>query len=125
MHIKHSINNILQLFYFLQGRFEILSLSGSFTPGEVEGISSREGGMSIALSSPDGRVVGGLLGGILTAAGPVQVPFDFFRSNNQILNSKIDIYISFKTSKKKKKKIIDYVKSFFTNHSKYIAISCI
>ncbi|XP_023772978.1 AT-hook motif nuclear-localized protein 1 [Lactuca sativa] len=56
-----------------EGRFEILSLSGSFTPGEVEGISSREGGMSIALSSPDGRVVGGLLGGILTAAGPVQV----------------------------------------------------
>ncbi|XP_076910431.1 AT-hook motif nuclear-localized protein 1-like [Bidens hawaiensis] len=56
-----------------EGRFEILSLSGSFTPGEVGGISSREGGMSIALSSPDGRVVGGLLAGILTAAGPVQV----------------------------------------------------
>ncbi|KAI3804222.1 hypothetical protein L1987_25607 [Smallanthus sonchifolius] len=56
-----------------EGRFEILSLSGSFTPGEVGGISSREGGMSIALSSPDGRVVGGLLGGLLTAAGPVQV----------------------------------------------------
>ncbi|KAF5816770.1 putative AT-hook motif nuclear-localized protein [Helianthus annuus] len=56
-----------------EGRFEILSLSGSFTPGEVGGISSREGGMSIALSSPDGRVVGGLLAGLLTAAGPVQV----------------------------------------------------
>ncbi|KVH91193.1 protein of unknown function DUF296 [Cynara cardunculus var. scolymus] len=56
-----------------EGRFEILSLSGSFTPGEVGGLSSREGGMSIALSSPDGRVVGGLLGGLLTAAGPVQV----------------------------------------------------
>nr|GEX40285.1 AT-hook motif nuclear-localized protein 1-like [Tanacetum cinerariifolium] len=55
------------------GRFEILSLSGSFTPGESGGVTSREGGMSIALSSPDGRVVGGLLGGILTAAGPVQV----------------------------------------------------
>ncbi|XP_076919713.1 AT-hook motif nuclear-localized protein 1-like isoform X2 [Bidens hawaiensis] len=56
-----------------EGRFEIISLSGSFTPGEVGGISSKEGGMSIALSSPDGRVVGGLLAGILTAAGPVQV----------------------------------------------------
>ncbi|PWA41472.1 PPC domain-containing protein [Artemisia annua] len=56
-----------------EGRFEILSLSGSFTPGESGGVTSREGGMSIALSSPDGRVVGGLLGGILTAAGPVQV----------------------------------------------------
>ncbi|KAK1430343.1 hypothetical protein QVD17_13013 [Tagetes erecta] len=52
-----------------EGRFEILSLSGSFTPGEEFG----EGGMSIALSSPDGRVVGGHLGGLLTAAAPVQV----------------------------------------------------
>ncbi|KAI3701036.1 hypothetical protein L2E82_45679 [Cichorium intybus] len=56
-----------------EGRFEILSLSGSFTPGDVEGLSSKEGGMSIALSSPDGRVVGGLLGGLLTAASIVQV----------------------------------------------------
>lgn len=52
-------------------------MSGSFTPGEVGGISSKEGGMSIALSSPDGRVVGGLLAGILTAAGPVQVSLIF------------------------------------------------
>lgn len=56
-----------------EGRFEILSLSGSFMPGEAGGMSSREGGLSITLSSPDGRVVGGLLGGLLTAAGPVQV----------------------------------------------------
>ncbi|XP_071691732.1 AT-hook motif nuclear-localized protein 1-like [Rutidosis leptorrhynchoides] len=56
-----------------EGRFEILSLSGSFTPGSAGGMSSREGGLSITLSSPDGRVVGGLLGGLLTAAGPVQV----------------------------------------------------
>lgn len=34
--------------------------------------------MSIALSSPDGRVVGGQLGGLLTAASPVQVHL-FFR----------------------------------------------
>ncbi|KAJ0582370.1 putative AT-hook motif nuclear-localized protein [Helianthus annuus] len=56
-----------------QGRFEILSLSGSFTPGEFGGLSSCETKMSITLSSPDGRVVGGQLGGVLTAAGPVQV----------------------------------------------------
>lgn len=33
--------------------------------------------MSIALSSPDGRVVGGQLGGLLTAAAPVQVTFPY------------------------------------------------
>ncbi|GKE63686.1 hypothetical protein Tco_1514053, partial [Tanacetum coccineum] len=37
---------------------KFLKLSGSFTRGESEGVTSREGGMSIALSSPGGRVVG-------------------------------------------------------------------
>ncbi|KVH89181.1 AT-hook motif nuclear-localized protein 1-like [Cynara cardunculus var. scolymus] len=63
-----------------EGRFEILSLSGSFTP-EVEGVLSQESKMSIALSSPDGRVVGGQLGGLLTAAGPVQVVVASFLPN--------------------------------------------
>ncbi|GKA96967.1 AT-hook motif nuclear-localized protein 1-like protein [Tanacetum coccineum] len=47
----------------------------TFTPSEFGGVTSREGGMSIALSSPDVRVVGGLLGGILTASVHVHVPF--------------------------------------------------
>ncbi|PWA44430.1 hypothetical protein CTI12_AA525990 [Artemisia annua] len=64
-----------------EGRFEILSLSGSFTPGEVGGVLSPESKMSIALSSPDGRVVGGQLGGLLTAAGPVQVVVASFLPN--------------------------------------------
>nr|XP_043622436.1 AT-hook motif nuclear-localized protein 1-like [Erigeron canadensis]XP_043622437.1 AT-hook motif nuclear-localized protein 1-like [Erigeron canadensis] len=64
-----------------EGRFEILSLSGSFTPGEVEGVLSKESKMSIALSSSDGRVVGGQLGGLLTAAGPVQVVVASFLPN--------------------------------------------
>lgn len=63
-----------------EGRFEILSLSGSFTP-EVGGVLSEESKMSIALSSPDGRVVGGQLGGLLTAAGPVQVVVASFLPN--------------------------------------------
>ncbi|KAJ9539512.1 hypothetical protein OSB04_032245 [Centaurea solstitialis] len=63
-----------------EGRFEILSLSGSFTP-EVGGVLSQESKMSIALSSPDGRVVGGQLGGLLTAAGPVQVVVASFLPN--------------------------------------------
>ncbi|XP_014523216.1 AT-hook motif nuclear-localized protein 7 [Vigna radiata var. radiata] len=56
-----------------EGRFEILSLSGSFMPTENQGTRSRSGGMSVSLSSPDGRVVGGGVAGLLVAAGPVQV----------------------------------------------------
>lgn len=37
--------------------------------------------MSITLSRPDGRVVGGQLGGLLTAAGPVQVNLLFVLLN--------------------------------------------
>ncbi|XP_077212085.1 AT-hook motif nuclear-localized protein 14-like isoform X4 [Tasmannia lanceolata] len=56
-----------------EGRFEILSLSGSFIRTEVGGGSSITGGLSICLSGADGRIVGGGVGGPLKAAGPVQV----------------------------------------------------
>ncbi|KAI4356810.1 hypothetical protein L6164_000798 [Bauhinia variegata] len=56
-----------------EGRFEILSLSGSFMPTENQGARSRSGGMSVSLASPDGRVVGGGVAGLLVAASPVQV----------------------------------------------------
>ncbi|KAJ4804617.1 AT-hook motif nuclear-localized protein 1 [Rhynchospora pubera] len=56
-----------------EGRFELLSLSGSFMPTENSGTRSRSGGMSVSLASPDGRVVGGGVAGLLVAAGPVQV----------------------------------------------------
>ncbi|MFS8034260.1 putative AT-hook motif nuclear-localized protein [Helianthus anomalus] len=56
-----------------EGRFEILSLSGSFMVAEVDGQRSRTGGLSVALSGPDGRVLGGNVAGLLTAASPVQV----------------------------------------------------
>ena len=45
-------------FKLLQGRFNSLSLTGSFIPGKSGGVTSTTGGMSRALSSPDGRVVG-------------------------------------------------------------------
>lgn len=57
----------------LQGRFEILSLTGSFMPSETGGMRNRSGGMSVSLASPDGRVVGGGVAGLLVAASPVQV----------------------------------------------------
>eukprot|EP00262_Sarcandra_glabra_P007255 TRINITY_DN1993_c2_g1_i1.p1 TRINITY_DN1993_c2_g1~~TRINITY_DN1993_c2_g1_i1.p1 ORF type:complete len:348 (-),score=32.20 TRINITY_DN1993_c2_g1_i1:235-1278(-) len=56
-----------------EGRFEILSLSGSFTVLESGGHRSRTGGLSVTLAGPDGRVLGGGVAGLLTAASPVQV----------------------------------------------------
>lgn len=68
-----------------EGRFEILSLSGSFLPQENDGICSRTGGLSVSLAGPDGRVIGGGVAGMLMAAGPVQVVVGSFLSNNKKL----------------------------------------
>lgn len=59
----------------MQGRFEILSLSGSYMVSESGGQRSRTGGLSVLLAGPDGRVLGGGVAGLLTAAAPVQVCF--------------------------------------------------
>ncbi|KAI7981442.1 NADP-dependent D-sorbitol-6-phosphate dehydrogenase [Camellia lanceoleosa] len=53
-----------------EGRFDILSLSGSYIRTELGG---RTGGLSVCLSSTDGHIIGGGIGGPLKAAGPVQV----------------------------------------------------
>ncbi|KAJ0079520.1 hypothetical protein Patl1_23205 [Pistacia atlantica] len=53
-----------------EGRFEIISLSGSYVRTEIGG---RTGGLSVCLSSTDGQIIGGGVGGPLKAAGPVQV----------------------------------------------------
>ncbi|CAN4075968.1 unnamed protein product [Withania somnifera] len=66
-----------------EGRFEILSLTGSFMPSETGGMRNRSGGMSVSLASPDGRVVGGGLAGLLVAAGPVQIVVGSFLAGNQ------------------------------------------
>ncbi|CAL0329610.1 unnamed protein product [Lupinus luteus] len=65
-----------------EGRFEILSLSGSFMPSESQGTRSRSGGLSVSLVSPDGRVVGGGVAGLLVAAGLVQVVIGSFLPSN-------------------------------------------
>ncbi|KAK3001474.1 hypothetical protein RJ639_021870 [Escallonia herrerae] len=66
-----------------EGRFEILSLTGSFMPTESGGIRNRSGGMSVSLASPDGRVVGGGVAGLLVAASPVQIVVGSFLTGNQ------------------------------------------
>eukprot|EP00262_Sarcandra_glabra_P020463 TRINITY_DN8148_c0_g2_i2.p1 TRINITY_DN8148_c0_g2~~TRINITY_DN8148_c0_g2_i2.p1 ORF type:complete len:311 (+),score=33.00 TRINITY_DN8148_c0_g2_i2:79-1011(+) len=66
-----------------EGRFEILSMSGSFVHSEIGGASSRTGGLSMCLSDADGRIVGGGVGGPLKAAGPVQVIAGSFMIDNR------------------------------------------
>ena len=55
-----------------QGQFDILSLSGSYIRTALGG---RTGGLSVCLSSTDGQISGGGIGGPLKAAGPVQVAY--------------------------------------------------
>lgn len=48
-------------------------MSGSYLLTDSGGSRNRSGGLSVSLASPDGRVIGGGVGGMLTAASPVQV----------------------------------------------------
>jgi len=56
-----------------QGRFEIITLSGSVLNYEVNGSTNRSGNLSVALAGPDGGIVGGSVVGNLVAATQVQV----------------------------------------------------
>lgn len=73
----------------MQGRFEILYLFGSFMVSNVAGQRSRIGGLSVALSGSDGRVLGGTVVGVLIAASPVQVYIRFspFPINSEIISN--------------------------------------
>ncbi|XP_016483714.1 AT-hook motif nuclear-localized protein 10 isoform X2 [Nicotiana tabacum] len=64
-----------------EGRFDILSLSGSFLLSEIGGQRSRTGGLSLSLAGSDGRIFGGCVAGVLTAASPVQVIVGSFISD--------------------------------------------
>ncbi|PNX94209.1 DNA binding protein [Trifolium pratense] len=69
-----------------EGRFEILSLSGSYTVSDNSGMKTREGGLSVSLAGPDGRVIGGAVAGLLTAAGPIQIIVGSFMTNGHGYN---------------------------------------
>ncbi|CAL0308212.1 unnamed protein product [Lupinus luteus] len=56
-----------------EGHFEILCLSGSYLLTDGGGSRNRTGGLSVSLASPDGRVIGGGIGGVLIASSQVQV----------------------------------------------------
>ncbi|KAK3132310.1 hypothetical protein QOZ80_6AG0519350 [Eleusine coracana subsp. coracana] len=66
-----------------EGRFEILSLAGSYLLSDSSGLSSRTGGLSVSLASSDGHVLGGAVAGPLTAASPVQVVIGSFLSDGK------------------------------------------
>ncbi|ESQ51959.1 hypothetical protein EUTSA_v10016801mg [Eutrema salsugineum] len=66
-----------------EGRFEILSLTGSFLLLENNGHKSRMGGLSVTLSAPDGNVLGGCVSGLLIAASPVQIVVGSFIPDGQ------------------------------------------
>ncbi|KAL8132773.1 AT-hook motif nuclear-localized protein 10-like [Apium graveolens] len=65
-----------------EGRFQILSISGSFLLSESGGQRSRTGGLSVSLAGPDGTVLGGGVAGLLIAASPVQVVVGTFMAAN-------------------------------------------
>lgn len=55
-----------------EGRFEILSLMGSYVANDSGGRSTT-GGLSVSLAGADGRVIGGAVAGVLRAATPIQM----------------------------------------------------
>lgn len=57
----------------MQGRFEIISLSGAMQQSESNGERSRTCTLNVTLAGSDGRVLGGGVAGTLTAASTVQV----------------------------------------------------
>ncbi|PKI39982.1 hypothetical protein CRG98_039645 [Punica granatum] len=71
-----------------EGRFEILCLSGSYLLTDNSGSRNRSGGLSISLANPDGRVIGGGVGGVLIAASPVQVIIGSFSWGSSKMKNK-------------------------------------
>ncbi|EFH44287.1 hypothetical protein ARALYDRAFT_914905 [Arabidopsis lyrata subsp. lyrata] len=56
-----------------EGRFEIISLSGSFLNSESNGTVTKTGNLSVSLAGQDGGIVGGSVAGMLVAGSQVQV----------------------------------------------------
>ncbi|KAJ8767697.1 hypothetical protein K2173_020637 [Erythroxylum novogranatense] len=65
-----------------EGRFEIVSLSGSFTFKDLNGSPNRKSGiLSVSLANSDGRIFGGVVAACLVAAGPIQLVVASFKQN--------------------------------------------
>uniref|UniRef100_A0A803KPX6 AT-hook motif nuclear-localized protein n=1 Tax=Chenopodium quinoa TaxID=63459 RepID=A0A803KPX6_CHEQI len=71
-----------------EGRFDIISLTGSYVRSDLGG---KAGGLSACLSTTNGQIVGGGVGGPLIAAGPVEVIVATFQ-----MDPKKDVNAGFK-----------------------------
>ncbi|KAF9689682.1 hypothetical protein SADUNF_Sadunf01G0117700 [Salix dunnii] len=85
--VTHLRNLNIQGGWGVEGRFEIISLSGSFLLSESNGSRGRTGGLSVSLAGSDGRVLGGGVAGMLTAASAVQVILGSFIADGKRSNS--------------------------------------
>ncbi|EYU35084.1 hypothetical protein ABFS82_14G141400 [Erythranthe guttata] len=56
-----------------EGRFDILSLSGSFSNEDFNASNGPVGRLNLTLAGPDGLAIGGVVEGAMIAASPVQV----------------------------------------------------
>ncbi|GMH22705.1 hypothetical protein Nepgr_024548 [Nepenthes gracilis] len=90
-----------------EGNFEILCLSGSYLVAETGGSRNRTGGVNVSLSSRDGGVIGGAVGGRLIASRPVQVVVCSFVYGNSKPKGKSDV--DYKDEKKSRIPLIDTV----------------
>ncbi|XP_057449687.1 AT-hook motif nuclear-localized protein 8-like [Lotus japonicus] len=70
-----------------EGQFEIIYLSGAELLSENSTGSNRMGGLSVNLAGPDGRILGGRVVGMLTAASAVQVIVGSFIADGKKSNS--------------------------------------
>ncbi|XP_058187224.1 AT-hook motif nuclear-localized protein 10-like isoform X1 [Rhododendron vialii] len=66
-----------------EGRYDILRLSNPDMLVETGGQCSRTGRLSVTLAGPDGRIFGGSVAGVLTAASPVQVVLGYLISGQE------------------------------------------
>uniref|UniRef100_A0A6N2LG13 AT-hook motif nuclear-localized protein n=1 Tax=Salix viminalis TaxID=40686 RepID=A0A6N2LG13_SALVM len=66
-----------------EGKFEILVHFLVYCYQENGVVRNRSGGLSVCLSGPDGRVLGGSVAGLLVAAAPVQVVVGSFVANGR------------------------------------------
>ncbi|XP_058198363.1 AT-hook motif nuclear-localized protein 1-like [Rhododendron vialii] len=64
-----------------RGRFELLTLSGSYTCTATGNVQREIGRLSVSLANPDGSVFGGTVVGSLVAAMPIQLILGSFKQN--------------------------------------------
>ncbi|GLT81242.1 hypothetical protein SLA2020_526360 [Shorea laevis] len=77
-----------------EGRFEIISLSGSIHVSDIDGNRRGAGNLSVSLAGSDGRVLGGGVAGMLTAASAVQVIVGSFLADGKKQNSNSNVLVS-------------------------------